>query len=141
MATVTSRFVLNNAQIADVLTSYQGPVARDLLRRGQRVEDQAKVNASGRPGPNVQTGRLRSSIHKRVVKDTRGLACEIGTPVSYARFVEEGTNPSVILPRNKQALYWKGARHPVAYVIHPGNRAYPFLRPALSAAAGTERAF
>lgn len=141
MATVSTRFVLNNAQVAEVLTSYQGPVARDLLRRGQRVEDQAKVNASGRPGPNVQTGRLRSSIHKRLVKDTRGLACEIGTPVSYARYVEFGTTPSVILPRTKQALYWKGARHPVAYVIHPGNRAYPFLIPALQSAAGTERAF
>jgi hypothetical protein len=137
---VTTRFVLNAGAVSELLNSFEGPVARDLLRRGQRVEDQARVNASGRPGPNVQTGRLRSSIHKRLIRDTQGLACEIGTPVSYARFVEFGTGPTVIFPREKKALYWKGARHPVRYVIRTGNRAYPFLIPALSAAIGSELA-
>ncbi len=45
-----------------LLESPSGPVARDLQRRGLRIESQAKINASGRPGPNVDTGRLRSSI-------------------------------------------------------------------------------
>ena len=139
MATVATRVVLNDAGIRQVLQSPAGPVARDLLKRGQRVEDQARVNASGRPGPNVQTGRLRSSIHKRLVAEGSTLVCEVGTPVEYARYVEFGTGPSVIFPRQKKALYWEGARHPVAYVIRTGNRAYPFLLPALRAAGGSSR--
>lgn len=133
--------VLNTAQIQQVLTSPQGPVGLDLLRRGQLVTDQAKVNASGRPGPNVQTGRLRSSIGPpRLVSGATGLYCVVGTSVSYAPFVELGTGPFTIHPLTKKALFWKGAAHPVRSVRRQGNRPYPFLRPALSAARGTHYA-
>lgn len=133
--------VLNTAQIQQVLTSPAGPVGLDLLRRGQLVTDQAKVNASGRPGPNVQSGRLRSAIGPpRLVSGATGLYCVVACPVKYAGWVEGGTGPYVIHPRNKQALYWKGAAHPVRSVNRRGNRAYPFLGPALSAGRGTHYA-
>src|ERR1700724_2628805 len=41
---------------------------------------------------------------------------------SYAPYVEFGTKPHVILPKNKKALYWPGAAHPVASVNHPGSK-------------------
>lgn len=132
-----TRLVLNPAQIQAALTGPQGPTARDLVRRGQRVVDQARVNASGRPGPNVDTGRLRSSIHWRLVSGANGIFIEVGTTVSYARGLEFGNPPHVIRPRTRQALYWRGARHPVARVNHPGNRPLPFLVPALAAAHGS----
>ncbi len=133
--------VLNTAQIQEVLTSPSGPVGLDLLRRGQRVTDQAKVNASGRPGPNVQTGRLRSSIGPpRLVGGGTGLYCIVGTSVHYAVYVERGTGPYTIHPKNRKALYWKGAAHPVRAVRRQGNRPYPFLVPALSAGRGTSYA-
>lgn len=91
-----------------LLRGPQGPVASDLARRAQRVTDQAKVNASGRPGPNVDTGRLRSSISWRLGEDTEGLYAEIGTGVPYGRILELG------LTRN--------------------GVAYPFLVPALEMA-------
>lgn len=71
------------------LNSLSGPVARDLQRRGLRVESQAKINASGRPGPNVITGRLRSSIHQELGVDSEGLFSKVGSDVVYARRVEE----------------------------------------------------
>lgn len=133
--------VLNTAEIQQVLTSPQGPVGVDLLRRGQRVTDQAKVNASGRPGPNVQSGRLRASIGPpRLVSGATGLYCIVGTSVHYALFVERGTGPYTIHPQNKKALYWKGAAHPVRSVRRAGNKPYPFLVPALSAGRGTHYA-
>lgn len=105
------RVILNEPEIARILNSPEGPVARDLARRAIRVESQAKVNASGRPGPRVRTGRLRSSIHWELVRGENGvggtLFARIGSNVSYARYVELGTS-----------------RAP----------AYPYLRPALAAA-------
>jgi phage gpG-like protein len=64
----------------------------------------------------VDTGRLRSSI----IVEEKGEGFIIGTNVEYAEFVEQGMQPTVIRPKNKQALFWKGARHPVKKVNHPG---------------------
>lgn len=100
-------FRINEANLAQFLRGRSGPVARDLARRAIRVEGAAKVNATRRPGPNVRTGRLRSSITWRMGEDARGLFADIGTAVFYGPFVELGTS-----------------RMP----------AYPFLRPALRAA-------
>jgi hypothetical protein len=50
--------------------------------------------------------------------------------IKYARLVEEGTRPHTIRAKNKKALYWKGAKHPVKSVNHPGSKAKPYLIPA-----------
>ena len=50
--------------------------------------------------------------------------------IKYARGVEEGTSPHIIRAKGKKALYWRGARHPVRKVNHPGSRAKPYLIPA-----------
>ncbi|MFD6094752.1 hypothetical protein ACFVWN_01055 [Nocardiopsis flavescens] len=71
----------------------------------------------------MRTGTLRSTIH--VV----GNRVYVGT--GYWRHHEYGTKPHIILPRYKKALYWPGARHPVARVHHPGTVANPFMRRAL----------
>jgi len=52
---------------------------------------------------------------------------------SYARYVEFGTAPHVILPKDKKALYWPGAEHPVKRVNHPGTKANPFMERILAA--------
>lgn len=139
-----TRIVWNEAALVTLLESPEGEVAKDLLRRAINVESQAKLNASGQGGgPNVRTGRLRASIRHQLDRDERGLVARIGSNVEYARYVEEGTKdnpPGRIMAgaftgrSRKRALHWKGARHPVVAVNHPGNRAYPYLRPALTAA-------
>lgn len=129
------RFVWNDSQLHELLASEHGAVARDLLRRALNVETQAKLNATGQNGgPRVQTGRLRASIHSQLGQDSQGLVARIGSNVEYARYVEEGTEPHRIVPRDKKALFWPGADHPVLAVNHPGTRARPYLRPALAAA-------
>lgn len=56
------------------------------------IEAQAKMNASGRPGPEVQTGTLRRSIH--VVGPEKisatGWQAQVGPSVLYGRRVELG---------------------------------------------------
>lgn len=99
----------DQAALRALLTSRQGPVARDLSRRAIRVESSAKLHASGRPGPMVRTGRLRGSITWALGEDTQGLFADIGSNVEYAGFVENGTDRA---------------------------RPYPYLRPALAAASG-----
>lgn len=49
--------------------------------------------------------------------------------VKYGTFLEEGTKPHVIRPKNKKALYWRGAAHPVKKVNHPGTKARPIVLP------------
>ncbi len=111
-----------------------GIVGKDMERRAINVVTLAKQNASGRPGPNVDTGRLRNSISSKIEVSAEGIKAVISADVEYASFVELGTPAHEIRPRNKQALFWAGAPYPVAVVHHPGSKAYPFLKPALIAA-------
>src|SRR5271167_176780 len=53
---------------------------------------------------------------------------------SYARFVEFGTAPHVIEPKNGKALYWPGAEHPVRRVNHPGTKPNAFMERIIAAA-------
>ncbi|MET0039887.1 MAG: HK97-gp10 family putative phage morphogenesis protein [Dehalococcoides mccartyi] len=79
--------------------------AKDALTKAAIiVTNQAKLNASGRPGPNVQTGRLRKSIAWQLDGAALPAWAKVGTNVEYAPFVEFGTRRM---------------------------KAYPFLNPAL----------
>lgn len=75
-----------------------------------------------------RSGRLRDSLRAEV----QGKVLRVGSlDCNYASDVELGTAAHVILPRNKKALHWPGADHPVARVNHPGTAPMPYLRPAL----------
>lgn len=107
-----STFYFDQDGLRDLLAGSSGPVALDLLRRGVRVETQAKLNATGREygdgsrGPRVRSGRLRSSITHALGHDSAGLFVDVGTNVPYGKYLEEGTDRM---------------------------RPYPFLGPALAA--------
>ena len=78
----------------------------------------------------VRTGGLRKSVKYRSnVLASR--AVMTFTAIDYARFVIDGTAPHEIRPRNKQALFWQGADHPVTVVHHPGTRPNDFVRRAI----------
>jgi phage virion morphogenesis protein len=84
--------------------------------------------ATGQGGKTLQdTGQLAASI---VSKYTQNQAM-VGTNVIYAAIHQFGgkTAPHVIKPKNKKALFWPGAKHPVKSVKHPGSDipARPFL--------------
>ena len=113
MAQVSASLRFDAAGLRELLAGPQGGIAHDLLRRGLRVESQAKLNATGQDygdgsrGPYVRTGRLRSSITHELGVDVHGLFVDVGTNVQYGRYLELGTDRM---------------------------RPYPFLKPALPAA-------
>jgi phage gpG-like protein len=87
-----------------------------MLRRGLKVETQAKRNLGGVGGPaRVDTGRLRASISTNLVKASNGAyMAVVGTNVYYARWVHDGTG------------VW-GPRH---RLIRPVRRKFMKFRPA-----------
>ena len=85
------------------------------------IERNAKSSAS------VKTGHLKRSISTKM----GDMEATIHTSnLKYAPMVEFGTRPHIIRAKNKKALYWKGATHPVKKVNHPGSKAKPYLIPA-----------
>ena len=83
----------------------------------QALRDEAPV------GKGPHAGQLRDSIAAR----PSGTRAEFSA-VGYARYVIHGTGPHPIWPRNKLALFWPGAGHPVKVVHeHPGTKANDFV--------------
>ncbi|MDO5562524.1 MAG: hypothetical protein Q4F74_02825 [Synergistaceae bacterium] len=75
-----------------------------------------------------RTGELRKSIHV----SSLGYGYLVGTNKVYARAVHEGRKALVIKPKNKKALYWGGAAHPVKKVFQKARKGKPFFREAVS---------
>jgi len=104
--------------------AYKG--AQEAVRKSTlNVENYAKSNLT--QNGSVDTGLLRNSINSKV----NSLEGVVSTNTKYSRYVEEGTKPHTIKPKNKRFLYWKGASHPVKEVKHPGSKAKPYMMPAL----------
>ena len=100
-------------------------VQKAIKKSAFNIEANAKKNLAS--NKSVVTGHLRRSISTKM----GDLEATIHTSnVKYAVIVEKGSKAHVIRPKNKKALYWKGAKHPVKQVNHKGSRAKPYLRPA-----------
>ena len=100
-------------------------VQKVLKNSGFNIEARAKRNLSS--NGSVKTGHLRHGIATNV----GNLEVTVHTSnIKYARIVEEGSRPHTIRAKGKKALYWKGARHPIKSVRHPGSKAKPYLIPA-----------
>ena len=142
--------VLNEKQLLYIFNSPQGAVARDLMKRGARVESRAKRNLGGGTGSGpkrVDTGLLRSSINKQLIQTPLGMAVRVGTNVYYARWVHDGTGiygpkKMKIVPKRARALVFRsivyGAkkgkwRGKVVVSSVKGMRGNPFLEEALPA--------
>lgn len=144
MAEVHFTHRLDLHAVQAILSSRNGGVARDMLRRGLLVETQAKRNLGGIGGPKrVDTGRLRASINTQlVIRQGRPVAV-IGTNVFYARYVHDGTGiygprHRMIRPTRRKILRFKpaGSRRFVYARQVRGMVPNPFLANALKAARG-----
>lgn len=113
--------------MADDFTRVAGQLSR--LVQNTKREAMSRVVLQGealmkRETP-VKTGTLRRSITSKVEQGgNRGV---IGTNLTYARAVHDGTKPHLIRPKRAKALFWKGAKHPVRVVRHPGTKANAFM--------------
>jgi hypothetical protein len=102
----TPRIVFDPAALTQLVHSPTGDVAKDLKRRGLRVQRAVKrslhqagtgrvyghhtASAPGQP-PATDTGRLAASIVEELGRDEHGLVERIGTDVDYALPLELGT--------------------------------------------------
>lgn len=124
-----------------ILSSPQGGVAKDLFRRGKKVETRAKLNLSRSPR-RVDTGLLRSSINTQLVSQGGKISVRVGTNVVYALFVHDGTGlygpkGAYIYPKTSKYLSWKTKNGKQIYVKRTrGMKPNRFLADAIDAAKG-----
>jgi hypothetical protein len=148
---------LSPADVQKLLRGRNGPVWRDIQLRTNRVLNKARTLAP------VDTGRLRQSLTSEMRSESYGPTGRVGTTIRYAVWIHEGTglygpNPRYIVPVKARILRWPRTNN--AYKATGGNRRYragatekwvyarkvkghkprPFLRDALSAAQGKNRA-
>ena len=117
-----NKLTVSLRKLSDEAESNVNKVIKDSAFNIQRTA-MSNLTSNG----SVKTGHLRRAISV----DMGNLEATIHTSnVKYAVMVEKGTKAHVIKPKNKKALYWKGATHPVKQVNHPGSKAKPYLIPA-----------
>lgn len=144
------RHVIHHEAIAVLLRSPTSGVARDMQRRGKRVEARAKQNLAGANGKpkRIDNGHLRSSINAVPVMTGGVPGSRIGTRLYYARWVHDGTGldgprHSRIYPKTAKALVFVSKGYGAAggafagkVVVRStrGMKPNPFLKDALPAA-------
>lgn len=84
---------------------------------------------SGGPVP-WRTGNLTLSFRKQVGR----MWARWYPTAPYAIYVQKGVEPFIMRPKNKKALYWPGAAHPVRSVKNPGFKGNPFMNKILDLA-------
>jgi hypothetical protein len=112
-----------------LISSYrQAPkiIGDEMLRSMTRIVIQGEAISKRLVRKKTRT-TARSITHK-VSKLGNGVRGEWGTVYKVGLWLEKGTKPHKIT--GNPWLYWKGARHPVRFVNHPGTRPYPFIKPA-----------
>lgn len=136
---MTVRHVSHPAVLQALLKSPSGGVAKDLFRRGKKIEARAKLNLERTPR-RIDTGTLRSSINTQLFTLNGFPAVQVGTKIQYAIYVHEGTGiygpkGQLIFPVNAKFLSWKkkGGGRVFARFVR-GMKPNPFLRDAVDAA-------
>jgi hypothetical protein len=134
---------INQSAINAMFRNPAGGLARDMLRRGLKVEAQAKRNLAGANGKpkRIDTGQTRASVNTRMVT-WRGLpAARVGSPLRKAALIHRGTGiygprRHPIRPRRAKMLRFKpkGSARVVYARSVKGMQANPFLKDALPAA-------
>lgn len=91
----------------------------------RKAEGDMRMNFPWKP----RTHTAHRALHAGVEESKDNVIMYLSHGVRYGAILEEGSKPHIIRPKNKKALYWHGAKHPVKSVQHPGTRPYPIVRP------------
>lgn len=122
---------------------FRGSVRMWSETKGKTTTRRRAVKAPSAPGspPRKQTGRLARSVTHDFTDIMRGVV-RVGSNLLYARGMELGTSPHVILPVEAKMLAWPGKWQTgkggkisgemifARKVSHPGTAPRPFIRPA-----------
>ena len=90
--------------------AFIGRLNTEINTTARKVTTDAKRIATGRPGPIVQTGNLRRSIHA-IFSTPATLLAAVVAPMPYAIFVEFGTMRSAAYPFMQPATEKNRADH------------------------------
>ena len=141
MGHVTVHHVYNAARMQAILKNPTGGLAKDMVKRGIRVQTKARLNLQRHPR-RIDTGLLRASIQVQLIYFRGYPAVRVGSDLEYAIFVHEGTGiygprHHLITPKHGKFLVFqpKGSAHLVFARSVKGMTPNPFLADALSAAA------
>ncbi len=117
----------------EILRKTDVAISRALDVGGSRIVSRARATAPRR------TGVLANANEFRVVKTARGHLLRIQNTAPHAKFVEEGTKPHEITPKNAQALRFEigGLTVFAKRVMHPGTRPTFFLRSSVQSSQAT----
>lgn len=108
-----------------------------LLFWATTMDSYAKMHAPWKD----QTTNARQGLLGGVERDGTKLILYLSHQMEYGRYLEEGTGihgphkqTFAIRPKDKEALFWPGAAHPVKAVLHhPGMKPRAILRPTFDA--------
>jgi hypothetical protein len=131
---VSVRIDLNYRQINRILRSPTGLTARNMLRRGRKVQRHARRNVRSR------SGKLARSIEVRLAMQSGAPGVEVYTDVHYALWVHNGTGVHgprgrPFGPRRAKYMVFRGSDGTIVRTRSVrGQTANPFLRDALHSA-------
>jgi len=127
---MASTFKVNEEQLVEFLGGPSGPVWRQMMQIGNRIQNRAVELAP------VDRGKLRSSIKVEMRREKKSPVVVVGTNVFYAIYVHNGTGVHgpkgvPIRPVNKKFLAWRirntsGTK--ARYVKRKGKTAYAFAK-------------
>lgn len=119
-----SRVIIDQVAMTAFL-GWEGPIGKDLRRRGRTLEFRARASAG------KKTGRLRADIQTKERTVVDGLQLEVGNwGVRYAAAHHNGAKAHVIVPRKPGGVLRFQVGGKVVFakrVNHPGNRPNPYL--------------
>jgi hypothetical protein len=94
----------------------------------KELENEAKRNAPW----TDRTSHARQGLHGGTEAGNNEYSIFLSHSVDYGEILEEGSKPHIIRAKNKKALYWRGAKHPVKQVNHPGTKGKPIIEPTIN---------
>lgn len=123
---ITGKQGLSDLSIPRALTIWETEVAPAVLTE---IKRQAPV------GQGQGAGTLRDSFSVQRSRLGGGITARFVSSAPYAKYVENGTAPHNIAPRNARALHWDNGGEDVFSpgVRHPGTKANPFVEKAIKA--------
>lgn len=123
---ITGKRGLSNLSMKETLSRWENEVGPAVI---------AEIRRRAPVGNDPGAGRLRDSISMRKGGGRGPLSVSFVSSAPYAKFVEDGTVPHKIEPRQASALHWttNGGDVFARYVNHPGTKANPFVKQAVDA--------
>jgi len=112
---------------SDLTTRLSPDKLTEAKQKGLEYSSQELIRVLMRNSP-VDHGLLKSWFLDSLSSDE----AVIKSPAEYAQWVNDGTQPYIITPTSKKALYWEGADHPVRVVHHPGIKGRHFVEDSLA---------